>query len=1483
MPGDYSRKIFRPDKHYSGVLMQQGKVQLDADWNEQLDIANYRGQVETVDVIGHSGVPKANKGFEIGVADNEHNLTIKKGRIYVEGLLCESEEDVFYTNQPYLPNPEFTVPGGQPGSPPEGEVQLPDGDYLVLLDAWQREITARDDRVIREVALGGPDTTTRLQTVWQVRLLGVGAGSPPSCDSAIQAFEDLIAPTTGKLNARTVPPKPEDNPCLLPPQTGYTSLENQLYRVEVQKGGGRNEVTFKWSRDNASVETSISSISNKILTVADTGKDKGPLSFDAGQWVEIVDEESTLKRTPNPLFKIDNVNQGRITLKTSAASLANLQNKKLRRWDQTEKNGANANGVVATADWIELENGIQIQFSEGEYHVGDYWLIPARTATGEIEWPPFEVPNSNPEPQAPRGTQHYFCRLALVRSQNRVLTLVEDCRKLFPPLTGICAEDICFDNDNCRFEGVETVQEALDQLCSARDLRFHNKHLHGWGIVCGLQVECGGDTSVRVRPGYAITCEGEDVLQNDDLSVPLGQFLNEPGTPSTHDLPDGDWSLILDPKATTDLPIRVEKFQPPKSEFEAALKGTMLEDIIEGCLKPLIDFARSEFDTKPEEGKPLVGPAQKRMTTFSNLIVQLTNKENGSRVYLSGEKDSPESQELLRTEDAILRAFYDKLRLLLQSKTFCTMFDNSRPFPKYPDEYLALDMHTIFGKGFQKRFRISPDSKLGFSLGAGNKIHIFDLEKNEMAAELEFPGGTAAEVQDVAMTKDSKVLYAVATIGAKDSMFAIADRDGFTFKWRTPTLTCDLIFHSIGTLSDTKNVFATAKGAGLFEINPDNVTAAPNLRAKFNALGHLEIFDEGGVAFATASSPGAATTYDQVLRINLLNTSEPVIYWLYSDEAALTGEDGIAVSTKSDNRLFVAVNPPPGQTTKHVVIFRLTDPVPTPVSICKLDENTGVQLAFNKKTRHAMVAFDDSYRVGLITPDNQLAEKYRLPVQISPSSIAASPDGKRVYVLNYTSNTITSAPAEILDSGTQIPLSQLIEYRAAVINALVDLLGGLIQYLKDCICDHFLINCPSCDENDKLYLACITVKAGKVFKVCNFSLRKYVHSFPTVEYWMSIIPIIPAVKFAIEKICCAALPGLFSKFHAFAPTVPTPAEVPKNTIKSSQIRSGITFAQKADFHSAVSKVLTTSAPGRKLFSDALTGSLKRKFARVPEATLHRSDVESKPTDDVRKKLKENRIIVDKVEAYDPKKAAHNLLLLAKTPQNLEPGTRVNLVTKDDKVMFYTVVDDKDAPINELRSEFENTRTVATNTKVKLDEALPALEGLRTEFEKQKASTAESKSVLDKMSPEVEALKKRIEADSSTLEKNKSAIDDALPRLDLLAKTLEASRAEVAANKVLLDKLTPQLDDLRTKQIVDLQKRLDAANTAVAENKAAVADALTLRQEVTTLREELQQARQTHQQELTTRDKDIAELRKSLTTSQTLLDKINERVKKLPNP
>src|SRR5512147_2029578 len=91
MPGDYSRRLFRKNKHYSGVLMQQGRVQLDADWNEQLGIQRHRDHTEAADVIGECGAPKHDAGFLVQPTPDGTDLVLSPGRFYVHGPLCELE------------------------------------------------------------------------------------------------------------------------------------------------------------------------------------------------------------------------------------------------------------------------------------------------------------------------------------------------------------------------------------------------------------------------------------------------------------------------------------------------------------------------------------------------------------------------------------------------------------------------------------------------------------------------------------------------------------------------------------------------------------------------------------------------------------------------------------------------------------------------------------------------------------------------------------------------------------------------------------------------------------------------------------------------------------------------------------------------------------------------------------------------------------------------------------------------------------------------------------------------------------------------------------------------------------------------------------------------------------------------------------------------------------------------------------------------
>ena len=65
MKSDSSRITFDQRKHFSSVRMQQGRVQVDADWNEQGDIATHRVETEASDVIGLCGGPLHYPAFHI--------------------------------------------------------------------------------------------------------------------------------------------------------------------------------------------------------------------------------------------------------------------------------------------------------------------------------------------------------------------------------------------------------------------------------------------------------------------------------------------------------------------------------------------------------------------------------------------------------------------------------------------------------------------------------------------------------------------------------------------------------------------------------------------------------------------------------------------------------------------------------------------------------------------------------------------------------------------------------------------------------------------------------------------------------------------------------------------------------------------------------------------------------------------------------------------------------------------------------------------------------------------------------------------------------------------------------------------------------------------------------------------------------------------------------------------------------------------------
>jgi hypothetical protein len=98
---------------------------------------------------------------------------------------------------------------------------------------------------------------------------------------------------------------------------------------------------------------------------------------------------------------------------------------------------------TAETGWIELEDGVQIQFlpsvkrDPNRYRTGDYWLIPARVATGNIEWPQDEDDQGNTTPagEPPHGIRHHYAPLAILTwKQNE--WKADDCRCDFKAANG---------------------------------------------------------------------------------------------------------------------------------------------------------------------------------------------------------------------------------------------------------------------------------------------------------------------------------------------------------------------------------------------------------------------------------------------------------------------------------------------------------------------------------------------------------------------------------------------------------------------------------------------------------------------------------------------------------------------------------------------------------------------------------------------------------------------------------------------------------------------------------------------------------------------------------------------------------------------------------------------------------------------------------------------------------------------------------------
>lgn len=448
MKGDFSKWGFDPADNFTGVLYQQGRVFSDQDGNAETQIGDYLRTILTQDALGAevAAVPAtAADSFKVAQAASDGTnvrITLKPGRLWADGLpvILPGTADVTL-------KASYLGPPIQSPQPVVSSIAASVRDAVVL-EVWEEAFSGYQDPLdLIEPALGGPDTTKRVQAAYALRLLRLNAGD--ECGNLAARLRDNFA-TKGKLTVTPAPTTTISGDCPVPAGGGYSGFEHYLYRIEIAEPTSGGQPRFKWSPFNGGlvgrgVYTSIGTVAisanNQMINFSGlTTFYLEALKFDAdfGYWRVVLNADATL--TQNDTLSLTNVSG---------------------TWPATSPNSGFFrlwNGIRLISDFRtglpqpnELKDGIRLAFEApdtGKYLPGDYWAFPVRASGVAIDaaWIAANWPANSP----PHGIHYHRVPLAILSwdgappvTITAAAGQIEDCRRVFDPLTelrGCCIE-----------------------------------------------------------------------------------------------------------------------------------------------------------------------------------------------------------------------------------------------------------------------------------------------------------------------------------------------------------------------------------------------------------------------------------------------------------------------------------------------------------------------------------------------------------------------------------------------------------------------------------------------------------------------------------------------------------------------------------------------------------------------------------------------------------------------------------------------------------------------------------------------------------------------------------------------------------------------------------------------------------------------------------------------------------------------------------
>jgi Family of unknown function (DUF6519) len=435
---DRARDSYAPARDWRSVLAQQGRVTLEADVNEQARILTENQRVETIDVIGPIGTPDG--GYTVTASGGD--VAVGPGTIYVGGWRLTSDVSILSAQQPlWLDMPPWPQSAG---------------NQIVGLLVTEQSVVAVEDEALREVALGGPDTSGRLRLLQHVVRVPTSAGD---CASAAAALPGLLLPegltydpsdcsltSTATLQVTLVQPSTPATQCDPPVQGGYLGADNQMIHIAVtdfdtSTGAGH----LVWSLNNSSfLFRAVPGLAGQVTFLAP------PLDSDhtpqQGQAVEVlrctVDLLDGDRSKPGggnfiaagfgdvmvlgatPFAPASNT----LTLPSALGFNDGARPVFVRLWEAQIPFIAN---TAATLGNTGLAVTIANPQPPSPIWGRPYWEFAVRPLTPTLVYPAAILAG----PQPPSGPRQFLAPLGVVGWNDGVFSLLEDCSMPFVPLT----------------------------------------------------------------------------------------------------------------------------------------------------------------------------------------------------------------------------------------------------------------------------------------------------------------------------------------------------------------------------------------------------------------------------------------------------------------------------------------------------------------------------------------------------------------------------------------------------------------------------------------------------------------------------------------------------------------------------------------------------------------------------------------------------------------------------------------------------------------------------------------------------------------------------------------------------------------------------------------------------------------------------------------------------------------------------------------